>query len=85
MIAQLEGGGINTQESEVPVYVGVCVRALTSSSEVVANTHTRAQPHTGVKVCLYYLSSERNTLPLENLSVGCIVVLCVRWCFFVCV
>lgn len=25
MIAQLEGGGINTQESEVPVYVGVCV------------------------------------------------------------
>lgn len=46
MIAQLEGGGINTQESEVPVYVGVCVcvRALTSSSEVVANihTHTRA-------------------------------------------
>lgn len=69
------------------VCVCVCARALTSPSEVVANihTHTHAQPHTGVKVCLYYLSSEHNTLPLENLSVGCIVVLCVRWCFFVCV
>lgn len=49
---------------------------------------TRAQLHTGVKVCLYYLSSEHSTQPLKNPLVGCSVVVvlcvCVRWCACVC-
>lgn len=52
MIAQLEGGEINKNE-RLP---SICLCARKTEMR-----HT--QPHADAKVCLYYLSSERNPHP----------------------
>lgn len=88
MIAQLEGGGINTQESEVPVYVGVCVCARINFILWGGGKHTYTHARNRILVLRFVciICQVSITLYLSKISPWDALLCCVCvGAFFVCV